>query len=309
MDEHTLIRKYFSDVGSAYLADKGVRVSVGDDAAVIQNYPNKDSVVSIDTSISAVHFLPSMEPCDIAYRSVAIALSDLAACGATPSWFTLALTIEDIDQVWVKSFCKGLQSICDEYKIPLVGGDTTKGALSITVQVMGHCEEGSSITRKGANAGDLIYISGLIGSASKGLADLKGGVKGTDEVLAFTRPKARIHLGKRLVGNASSAIDVSDGLIQDIGHICKESNLGCKIFLDDIPTNPSHPPAVQSINLGDDYEICFTASASLKPKFKIISQELGIPITVIGEMTEDKSVRVIDKNGNDVASDSGYDHF
>jgi len=309
LDEHTLIQKYFSDVGSAFLAEKGVRVSVGDDAAIINNIPEKEFVVSIDTSIAEVHFLSSMDPSDIAYRSVAIALSDLAACGASPSWFTLALTVESIQEEWIKDFCKGLQSVCDEFRIPLVGGDTTKGPLSITVQVMGYCEEGCSITRKGAKAGDGIYVSGLIGSASKGLDDLKKGLEGTDDILTFTRPQARIELGKNLVGIATSAIDISDGLVQDLGHICSQSNLGCEVFLNKVPTKKNIPLTHKSINSGDDYEICFTANGLKEQIIKSVSEELGIPITKIGEMTEKKFIKVIDSEGKDIEVIAGYDHF
>ena len=263
LDEHKIIQKYFSDVGSAYLAEQGVRVSVGDDAAIISNSSDKESIVSIDTSIKDVHFLSSMNATDIAYRSVAIALSDLAACGATPAWYTLALTMEDCDEEWLKDFSEGLRMISEEFKFPLIGGDTTKGSLSISVQVTGYCDPGKALTRKGSIEGDLVFVSGLIGEASRGLRALQNDEDNTKEVSSYLRPRARIDLGQRLIGIASSAIDVSDGLIKDLGHICSESNLGCEILIDDIPTSLTEPLTSGEINQGDDYEICFSANEEI----------------------------------------------
>ena len=147
LNEHQIIKEYFSDVGSAYLAEHGITVPVGDDAAVLAPPKGKESVISVDTSIEGVHFLKSMNASDVAYRSVSVALSDLAACGATPSWFTLALSLEDYDPTWLSGFRRGLEDISSELKIPLIGGDMTKGNLSITVQVGGYVEKGKALTR------------------------------------------------------------------------------------------------------------------------------------------------------------------
>lgn len=308
MDEHKIIQKYFSDVGSAYLAEQGVRVSVGDDAAIISNSSNKESIVSIDTSIKDVHFLSSMNATDIAYRSVAIALSDLAACGATPAWYTLALTMEDFDEEWLKDFSEGLRIISEEFKFPLIGGDTTKGSLSISVQVTGYCDPGKALTRKGSIEGDLVFISGFIGEASRGLRDLQND-DNTKEISSYLRPRARIDLGQRLIGIASSAIDVSDGLIKDLGHICSESNLGCEILIDNIPTSLTEPLTSGEINQGDDYEICFSANEKYLSEIEGIAEELKIPITAIGKMTKGSSVTVKDSQGIEVKIQDGYGHF
>ena len=308
MDEHKIIQKYFSDVGSAYLAEQGIRVSVGDDAAII-NPSNKELVVSIDTSIEGTHFLSSMQAKDIAYRSVAVALSDLAACGATPAWYTLALSMEGFNEDWIKEFGEGLQLISDEYRIPLIGGDTTKGPLSISVQVTGYCEPGKAITRKGSSKEDLVFVSGFIGEAARGLKVLRDGLESMDGTLAYLRPKARVDLGQRLIGIASAAIDVSDGLIQDLGRICEESNLGSEILLDSIPTQLSRPLSGDEINQGDDYEICFCSSKSNLEEIETISKELKIPIVNIGKMTEGSSVKVINGDGLEVEIKSGFEHF
>ena len=309
LDEHKIIQKYFSDVGSAYLAEQGVRVSVGDDAAIISNSSDKELIVSIDTSIKDVHFLSSMKAKDIAYRSVAIALSDLAACGATPAWYTLALTIEDCDEEWLKDFSEGLRMISEEFKFPLIGGDTTKGSLSISVQVTGYCDPGKALTRKGSIEGDLVFVTGLIGEASRGLRALQNDEDNTKEVSSYLRPRARIDLGKRLIGIASSAIDVSDGLIKDLGHICSESNLGCEILIDDIPTSLTEPLTSEEINQGDDYEICFSANKKYLSEIEGIAEQLKIPITAIGTMTKGSSVTVKDSQGIEVKIQDGYGHF
>jgi len=308
LDEHKIIQKYFSDVGSAYLAEQGIRVSVGDDAAII-NPSNKELVVSIDTSIEGTHFLSSMQAKDIAYRSVAVALSDLAACGAIPAWYTLALSMEGFNEDWIKEFGEGLQLISDEYRIPLIGGDTTKGPLSISVQVTGYCEPGKAITRKGSSKEDLVFVSGFIGEAARGLKVLRDGLETTEGTLAYLRPKARVDLGQRLIGIASAAIDVSDGLIQDLGRICEESNLGSEILLDSIPTQLSRPLSGDEINQGDDYEICFCSSKSNLEEIEAISKELKIPIVNIGKMTEGSSVKVINGDGLEVEIKSGFEHF
>ncbi|MEO1955417.1 MAG: thiamine-phosphate kinase [Gammaproteobacteria bacterium] len=309
LGERKIIQKYFSDVGSAYLAEQGIRVSVGDDAAIISNPHDKESVVSIDTSIEGIHFLSSMKAKDIAYRSVAIALSDLAACGATPAWYTLALSMESNDEDWLKEFSEGLRIVSDEFRLPLVGGDTTKGALSISVQVTGYCDPGKAITRKGSLKGDLVFVSGFIGEAARELKSLREGEENKNENLTYLRPKARIDLGQRLIGIASAAIDVSDGLIQDLGNICRASNLGCEILLENIPTKLSRPLTANEINQGDDYEICFSADESNLEEISSISKELGIKITAIGRMTEGNLVKVINKEGLEVKIKSGFEHF
>lgn len=309
MDEHKIIQKYFSDVGSAYLAEQGIRVSVGDDAAIVSNSPNKELIVSIDTSIKDIHFLSSMKATDIAYRSVAVALSDLAACGATPAWYTLALTMEDFNEAWLEDFSEGLRMISEEFKFPLIGGDTTKGSLSISVQVTGYCDQGKALTRKGAEEGDLVFISGFIGESARGLKALEADEHNAKEVLSYLRPNVRIDLGKRLIGIASSAIDVSDGLIKDLGHICSESNLGCEVLIEDIPTRSTKPLTGGEINQGDDYEICFSANEKYLPEIEVIAEELMIPITVIGKMTRGSLVVVKDSQGVEVRIQDGYGHF
>ena len=271
LDEHLLIQKYFSDIGSAYLAERNVELSVGDDAAILNLNPDTQYINSIDTSIEDIHFLSFISPRDIAYRSCAIALSDLAACGANPSWYSIALTFPKADHLWLEDFSSGLNDFSDEYKIPLVGGDTTKGKLSVTVQVMGEVEKGKALLRSGAKENDLIYVSGVIGDAFLQLKELKKLQNQDTGFDAYLHPKAQIELGLELVDIASSAIDISDGLIQDLNLVCKSSDVGADVHLSSIPTSVENK-TLELINSGDDYQICFTASEDKSAKVNNISE-------------------------------------
>ena len=308
LDEHLLIQKYFSDIGSAYLAERTVELSVGDDAAVLNLNPDTQYINSIDTSIEDIHFLNFISPRDIAYRSCAIALSDLAACGANPSWYSIALTFPKADHLWLEDFSSGLNDFSDEYKIPLVGGDTTKGKLTVTVQVMGEVEKGKALLRSGAKENDLIYVSGVIGDAFLQLKELKKLQNQDTGFDAYLHPKAQIELGLELVDIASSAIDISDGLIQDLNLICKSSDVGADVHLSMVPTSVENK-TLELINSGDDYQICFTASEDKSAKVNNISERLGVPITEIGKITNTRELTLFDHEGNKMDLESGYSHF
>jgi len=309
LNEHQLIKEYFSDVGSAYLAQHDISVPVGDDAAVFNSPIGKETVISVDTSIEDVHFFKSMHASDIAYRSVSIALSDLAACGALPSWFTLAISLNQIDKNWLSDFKVGLEDISNELEIPLIGGDTTKGNTSITVQVGGYIDKGKAIKRTGAKVGDSIYVTGSIGEASSALDDFKKNSIETKVNTRYSRPKIRFTLASKLIGIASSAIDVSDGLFQDLDHICQASKVGAMVELKKIPTFLNQALSIQDINRGDDYEILFTSNKSNKGKILKISKEENIPITEIGLVTKGNELKIKTGEGELVKSSSGYQHF
>ena len=309
LNEHQLIQEYFSEIGSAFLVEQGIRVPIGDDAAVISSPKGKESVISVDTSIGGVHFLESMHASDIAYRSVSVALSDLAACGATPAWFTLALSLKKYDPKWLSDFKKGLEDISAELKIPLIGGDTTKGNLSITVQVGGYVEAGKALTREGARIGDVIYVTGCIGAASSALDNLRGGNLTRLDKNRYLRPKIRFEVSSKLLDIASSAIDISDGLFQDLDHICKASKVGAVICLEKIPTFLSNSLTIDEINRGDDYEILFTSDKSKREKIKKIAKEENIPICEIGSINEGDEVDIFSPDGVFLKASSGYQHF
>ena len=309
LNEHQLIQEYFSEIGSAFLVEQGIRVPIGDDAAVISSPKGKESVISVDTSIGGVHFLESMHASDIAYRSVSVALSDLAACGATPAWFTLALSLKKYDPKWLSDFKKGLEDISAELKIPLIGGDTTKGNLSITVQVGGYVEAGKALTREGARIGDVIYVTGCIGDASSALDNLRGGNLTRLDKNRYLRPKIRFEVSSKLLDIASSAIDISDGLFQDLDHICKASKVGAVICLEKIPTFLSNSLTIDELNRGDDYEILFTSDKSKREKIKRIAKEENIPICEIGSINEGDEVDIFSPDGVFLKASSGYQHF
>ena len=308
MDEHLLIQKYFSDIGSAFLAERNVEIAVGDDASVISSNKNTQNINSLDTSIEGVHFLSSMSPEDIAFRSCVIALSDLAACGARPKWYSIAITLPQVEHSWLNSFSIGLQKFSDEYRIPLVGGDTTKGKLSITVQVMGEVDSNKAILRSTAKENQLIFVSGIIGNAYLGLKELSDNT-GTDSYSkAYLEPKAQIDLGLKLSDIASACIDISDGLLQDLNLICQSSNVGAEIYLEKIPTAISEK-SLELINSGDDYELCFTVEQDKYEKLMNVSKILNIPITLIGKTSPSQDLILYDVDNNRVELNSGYSHF
>ena len=231
-----------------------------------------------------------MSPRDIAYRSCAVALSDLAACGANPSWYSIALTFPKVEKSWLENFSLGLKDFSNEYKIPLVGGDTTKGKLSVTVQVMGEVQKG------------------IIGDAFLQLRELQKSQNQDTGFDAYLHPKAQIALGLELIDIANSAIDISDGLIQDLNLICKSSDVGAKVHLSMIPTSVKDK-TLELINSGDDYQICFTASQDKSIEINYISERLGVPITEIGKITNSKELILLDHEGNKMDLGSGYSHF
>ena len=308
MDEHLLIQKYFSDIGSAFLAERNVEIAVGDDASVISPSRNTQQINSLDTSIEGVHFLRSMSPEDIAYRSCVIALSDLAACGARPKCYSIAITLPQVEHSWLSSFSVGLQKFSDEYRIPLIGGDTTKGKLSITVQVMGEVDSNKAILRSTAKENQLIFVSGIIGNAYLGLKELSDNL-GTDSFSkSYLEPKAHIDHGLKLSDIASACIDISDGLLQDLNLICQSSNVGAEIYLEKIPTSISEK-SLELINSGDDYELCFTVDEDKYEELIDVSKILNIPITLIGKTCLSKGLALYDVNNQRVELNSGYSHF
>ncbi len=306
LNEKQLIEEFFSDVGSAYLADRDIILGVGDDAAVIKNLKNRYSVLSIDTALVGVHFFNDMDPSDIAYRSVSISLSDILACGAEPSWFILSLTLEQTSKEWLRKFRSGLEDISSEFCIPLIGGDITKGPLSITVQAGGYSSSSEIIKRSTANTEDLIFVTGSIGKSFQSLSNYK---KGEGETSSYTRPSLRKGVALKLNGLASSAIDISDGLFQDLNQICKLSKKGAEVYLENVPHPFKGEFDLSLLNKGDDYEICFTAPFECKAKLKKISEEEDVRISEIGKITDSKEVRFFNKKEEVFVDLDGYQHF
>ena len=308
MDEHLLIQKYFSDIGSAFLAEHNVEFPIGDDASFVSTNSNTQQVNSIDTSIEGVHFLATMTAENIAYRSCVVALSDLAACGARPQWYSIALTLPELDEDWLQGYSSGLKKFSEEYRIPLIGGDTTKGSLTISVQVMGEVDKGKTLLRSKAKADQLIFVSGVIGDAYLGLIELQNDPKSEKNVNSYLYPKARIDLGLGLIDLATAAIDISDGLIQDLELICNSSGVGAEIYFEKIPTS-KNDKTLELINSGDDYELCFTADEDKLDEIIKLSNTLNIPLTEIGRITSSRELILYDKDQKPMNSASGYKHF
>ena len=306
MDEFELIRRFFTGAGP----DDGVVVGVGDDGAVIEPTPGMQQVTVIDTLVADVHFPKDMNPSDIGYRVVAVNLSDIAAMGARPRWMTLALSLPVADESWLSAFAEGLHHAATEYGVALVGGDTTRADQVVaSVQITGEVETGRALLRSGAQMGDTVYVTGTLGDAAAGLYGLLNGKPVKELVYRFARPSPRVALGRALLGVATAAIDLSDGLYGDLRKLLFESGVGADIDLATLPISDAlrehfGPERQQSFALGggDDYELCFTSSAAL-PDSGIV------PITAIGSVTEQNGLRCV-ANGEIVPfDDSGYRHF
>jgi len=267
--EFSLIYRYFSHLGGGDAVD----LSVGDDCALLRLEPGERLATSVDTMVAGVHFPEDSFPEDIGFRAVSVAASDLAAMGARPLAMTIALTLPEADEFWLNAFSQGLAAAVSQYRLPLVGGDTTRGPLAIAVQVMGVLPLDQALLRSGARVGDAVYVSGTLGDAAGALALLQGqwqpaAPDGEYLLQRFNRPTARLELGQQLLGRASAAIDISDGLLADAGHIAAAS--GVKICIEPglLPISPalsSHKnreTVLQwALTGGDDYELCYCLPA------------------------------------------------
>jgi thiamine-monophosphate kinase len=315
--EFDLIDRYFSSLNSS---DKTVICGIGDDAAVLDISPEHFLLVSVDTLVKDVHFSADTDAADIAYKSLAVNISDIAAMGGTARWATLALTMPELDHDWLQAFANGFSEIAERYHISLVGGDTTQGPLAITIQIMGSVTRGQSIRRNKAQVGDLVYVSGALGSA--GLAyqasvDEKLGQYVSDSCTQrLHRPEPRVELGKELYHFAHAAIDVSDGLVSDLGHLLKASEVGAEIDLHKIPVCPELAAVNEeqrwsiALAAGDDYELCFTITQASEAEMQRRLEELDYPVTCIGRITEGAGIAWLDENGEKVELNlEGYQHF
>ena len=309
MNEFDLIQSYFN----WEITDPSIELGVGDDAALFTLNPGHQLVTSTDTLVEGVHFFKDASPKDIAYKSLAVNLSDMAAMGATAKCYTLSLTIPELDKEWLKDFSSSLKESSKLFNVHLIGGDTTKGPLNISINMMGSIEINSPIKRSGANEGDDIYVSGELGSAALCLKKIKKGeIPLESDLNALNRPIPRLELGSALKNLASSCIDISDGLEQDLSHILKSSGVGAIIDTQELPLSDSVMHYVKDTNDwslplcgGDDYELCFTAGKSKRDKISAISESLGTRVTRIGEIISQKKLEVIGYTG----PRNSYQHF
>jgi thiamine-monophosphate kinase len=305
VDEFELISRYFDRRQKA----DGVRVGIGDDGAVLKPSGDLDQVQVIDTLVSGVHFPVDTDPADIAYRAVAVNLSDVAAMGARPRWMTLALTIDEFNEQWLESFATGLFEAADTHDVALVGGDTTRGpTITVTVTVIADVESECALLRSGAEPGDSVFVTGTLGDAAAGLNLLQRGEKDGHLVARFLRPTPRISTGQALIRQASAAIDVSDGLAGDLAKLLKASGVGADVDIEKLPLSDAlcsrfntEDQQCFALTGGDDYELCFTAKAS---------SVADIPgITEIGKVVDLSRLEFSLKGAVVEVSDSGYRHF
>ncbi len=308
MNEFSIIDKYFS-----WNCDNSVSVGVGDDCAVIELDSEYQIVTSVDTLIEGVHFSSSNSAADIAYKSLSVNLSDLAAMGAIAKYFTLAISLPRVDEKWLSEFANSLKQIANKYNIDLVGGDTTKGHLSITINVTGFIERGKSLLRSGAKPGDLIFVSNNIGDAAYALRQKQRNEPATLSAMnRLNTPEPRLSLGRSLVGIANSCIDISDGLEQDLSHILNSSKVGARISTDKLPLSKEVSEYIEStgdwciaLAGGDDYELCFSVDKRNKKNVHQIESDLKIKLSEIGVITPNGGL-IVDGFSADCSS---YRHF
>ncbi|MEH6639575.1 MAG: thiamine-phosphate kinase [Porticoccaceae bacterium] len=341
-DEFSLIRDYFlrsrdADRSTGKGAGKnlhGVVLGIGDDCAVLRPSEHEDLVVTTDTLVEGVHFPAGSRGADIAQRALRVNVSDIAAMGAEPRCFQLALTLPKADTEWLQSFSMGLHAAADEFSCVLTGGDTTRGPLVITITMFGAVGRGGALTRSGANVGDKVFVSGSLGRGTAGLSVVQSSsqhasTQYTSTRLSaenkmedfFWRPEPRVQLGQHLRHIASAMIDISDGLVADLGHIAQASDVAAVIHRQRLPLPEvavKHFGDEQmrewALSGGDDYELCFTVPPEKLDQLAALQAEDGaggLPqITEIGELVPGTGVQCLDAAGNSVTLErSGYAHF
>ncbi len=314
-DEFAIIQHYFQDIGKP---SPNTRLAIGDDAAVVEVPAGMQQVVCLDTLISGVHFPVDTSPADIACKALAVNLSDIAAMAANPDWFLLSLTLPEFDSDWLDQFARGLRQTAEQYALQLIGGDTCRGNLSITIQIAGLVPAGKYVSRSGAQPGDLVLVSGQLGNAGLGLAHRQGHLElpatlASRCLQALNRPQPRLDLVDFLRDFASAAIDISDGLQGDLAHLLKASHCGARIERAALPVDPwvkQQDLYRYALAAGDDYEICCTVPQ--KHRGDIDNWNRKHPervLTIIGELVDSGfELRVAD-DWIDLQDKGGFRHF
>lgn len=319
MGEFDLIARYF-----ARPVQRNV-LGAGDDCALLQSTPGMQLAVSTDMLVEGRHFLSTIDPRRLGHKALAVNLSDLAACGAQPLACTLSLALPRVDEAWLDGFAQGLFALADGHGCELVGGDTTRGPLCINITVFGEVPAGQALLRSGAGAGDELWVSGTLGDARLALEAFRGTLSLPEPVFAFARdrmelPTPRVTLGTALRGIATSAIDVSDGLAGDLGHILRRSGVGASLELAGVRGLLASArmglalPAerVEELVLcgGDDYELAFTAPAVRRADVEAAAAAAGVPVTRIGRIDSEPGLRLLDARGQPVTrASASFDHF
>jgi thiamine-monophosphate kinase len=318
MKEFELIKKYFTEQA---VKRKDVLLGIGDDCALVVPTERQNMAVTTDTLVAGVHFPLNTPARAIGHKAIAVNLSDLAAMGAEPAWLSIAITLPEINEQWVSDFCSGVFELCEYYNVQLIGGDTTQGPLSITVTAQGLIPPNKQIERNGAKVGDWLYVTGEIGDAALALQHFYGkvGLSPQAHSVVYERlnyPKPRVLAGQALREYASSAIDLSDGLLSDLEHICKASNVGVNIVLENLPISNAlydtlgQEKAIEvALTGGDDYELLFTVSEDNKVGMETALANIGIKVTCIGQLnTTSKITTTLNSNPTEINA-RGFEHF
>ncbi len=318
LNEFQLIHRFFERNSRS----ENITLGVGDDAALVRVPSDHELVIAIDTLVDGVHFPVDTCAADIGYKALAVNLSDLAAMGADPSWATLALTLPESDTEWLTGFAGGFFELADEWGVSLIGGDTTHGPLTVSVQVAGHVPTGQALRRSGARVGDQIWVTGTLGDAALALAHVKdrlrlSPVSFEQSLVRLNRPTPRLREGSALREIATAAIDISDGLGADLGHVLEASSVGATLYAERLPLSKilreqfgSHMDWNLPLGGGDDYELCFTASPDKQPMIEERFHELGTACTRIGSIEEQSGLRCVMPDGKTIDPRAlGYDHF
>jgi len=321
MGEFDLIGRYFERPPHATHVSAGVDLGIGDDCAVLQPQAGHQWLVSSDMLVEGRHFLSTVAPDRLGHKALAVNLSDLAACGATPRAFTLALALPRADEAWLEGFARGLFALADAQGIALVGGDTTQGPLNLCITVMGEVPQGQALLRSGAREGDDIYVSGTLGDARLALEVFRGTIALAGEQFEAARramecPTPRVALGQALRGIAHSAIDVSDGLLGDLGHILRRSGVGATLLADALPKSallagqPVEVRREMGLAGGDDYELVFTAAPDRREAVQRAAERSATPVARIGRIEAAPGLRLVDAEGAALAGRfASFDHF
>jgi thiamine-monophosphate kinase len=316
MNEFSIIERYFRAIA---IERKDVVIGIGDDAACLRLPPQSELLVSTDTLVAKVHFLDTWDAYDIAYRAVMVNVSDIIAMGGTPAWLTLALTLPDQDEAWLKRYSLGLNAALQKYQVALVGGDMTRGPLSMTPTILGFAPQGKAVRRQGAKVGDRIYLSGELGAAALAVASLDKTLAANDKKVLMEKllhPNPCLAWSLLLQDYANAAIDISDGLSADLHHLCTASKVGAYLSLEKIPLHPllcsylSDKALDFALSGGDDYELCFTVSIEKEAAFLQAVGKQGLHAYPIGVIEAQAGLRAKDHHGTiQTLAPRGYQHF
>jgi thiamine-monophosphate kinase len=325
LGEFDLIERYFRQAQAEPASRPDIVLGIGDDAAILRmphGVPDADLVAAVDTIVAGRHFLADCDARSIGHRALAVNLSDMAAMGATPAWATLSLTLPVAEEAWLERFSTGFMTLANEHGVALVGGDTTAGPLTVSVQIMGHVPRGRALRRDGAQAGDVLMVTGTLGDAGAGLALASGRLTTSQQAAAaelidrFDYPRARVQFGLRARDIAHAAMDISDGLAGDLPKLAAASGLAARVDVDKLPLSAAIRAVVPlaqardwALAAGDDYELLLAVSPQQVDRLVDAARELNLTLTAIGELGRGNGVTWEQEGVPFHAPAGGYDHF